>query len=717
MATLVLTSVGTAIGGPVGGALGGLLGQAFDTQLFGIGPRKGPRLDDLKVQTSSYGTQIPRLYGRMRVAGTVVWATDLKEGEAIEGGGKGGPEIVRYHYSCSFAVALSSRPIRSIGRVWADGKLIRGAAGDLKVKGSFRWTRGDEGQAADPLIASLEGQGGTPAYRGLALAIFEDLALAEFGERIPVLTFEVVADDGPVDLSAIVGDVSEGLVTVGPEEGPTPVAGFAAFGSDRRAAIEGLADMAPGAAIVGPMGPLRVLEVGDELGWSTDGKTYPARGEWSQDGAASLPAGLAIRYHDPDRDYQAGEMRAAMPGGRGELAFDSAAALTAGEAKRWAGQALARRWAGRDRLSLRLPPDFFDLEPGDRLQIGWRTGCWQVEDLTIERFAVLADCRRIPGSVGAALADGGRAIAQADLPLGRSTIRMFDIPDVAGLGDGKLRLHAAVSSAGGFKGVPLTTVIAGQAGPDGVAVRRARLGFAETVLAEAPAELVDVASTVVVALVDPAQVLLNADADGLDAGANLCMLGREVLQFGRADDLGGGRYRLSQFLRGRRGTEAAIGGHAVGETFIMLDRDALVPLAFDRQLIGQPVEASAHGVADDDADPPSYVEWLGDAANRALSPCYFRVDREDGLRLEWTSRSRAQWSWTDEVSDEPSGRFTVTLNGSGGQVFRTVNESEVTLSAEEMAALGTGPVDVSVVAVGTFANSSPLVAQFDNTGS
>lgn len=58
----------------------------------------------------------------------------------------------------------------------------------------------------------------------------------------------------------------------------------------------------------------------------------------------------------------------------------------------------------------------------------------------------------------------------------------------------------------------------------------------------------------------------------------------------------------------------------------------------------------------------------------------------------------------------------MTLNGSGGQVFRTVDESEVTLSAEEMAALGTGPVDVSVIAVGTFANSSPLVAQFDNMG-
>jgi len=114
MATLVLTAVGTAIAGPAGAALGSLVGQAIDTQLFGPGPRRGPRLDDLKLQTSSYGTPIPRLFGTMRVAGTVVWATDLREQEEIEGGGKGSPETVHYNYSCSFAVAMSSRPIRRI---------------------------------------------------------------------------------------------------------------------------------------------------------------------------------------------------------------------------------------------------------------------------------------------------------------------------------------------------------------------------------------------------------------------------------------------------------------------------------------------------------------------------------------------------------------------------------------------------------------------------
>lgn len=66
MATLVLSTVGNALGGPVGGAIGALIGQSIDNQLLGSASR-GPRLGDLKVQSSAYGTQIPRIYGSMRV--------------------------------------------------------------------------------------------------------------------------------------------------------------------------------------------------------------------------------------------------------------------------------------------------------------------------------------------------------------------------------------------------------------------------------------------------------------------------------------------------------------------------------------------------------------------------------------------------------------------------------------------------------------------------
>lgn len=80
MATLVLTVVGGIVGGPIGAAIGAAVGNVIDREvLFAPKGRQGPRLSDLRLQTSSYGTQVPKIFGTMRVAGSVIWATDLKE--------------------------------------------------------------------------------------------------------------------------------------------------------------------------------------------------------------------------------------------------------------------------------------------------------------------------------------------------------------------------------------------------------------------------------------------------------------------------------------------------------------------------------------------------------------------------------------------------------------------------------------------------------------
>ena len=52
--------------------------------------------------------------------------------------------------------------------------------------------------------------------------------------------------------------------------------------------------------------------------------------------------------------------------------------------------------------------------------------------------------------------------------------------------------------------------------------------------------------------------LQHAGDAALLAGANAAMLGAELIQFGRAEPLGQGRYRLSRLLRGRGGSDDAI---------------------------------------------------------------------------------------------------------------------------------------------------------------
>ncbi|MDZ4065277.1 MAG: glycoside hydrolase TIM-barrel-like domain-containing protein [Tabrizicola sp.] len=207
MATLVLGAVGTAIGGAFGGAIlgfsgaaiggfiGSTVGSVVDSWIVSsLAPAQrieGARLDTLRITSATEGAVISRLYGRMRIGGNIIWATDFREETktTTQGGGKGGGggkvKTTEYLYYASFAVALCEGPITGIGRVWADGKAM-----DMTGV-TWRWYPGNEVQTADPFIAAKMGAANTPAYRGTAYVVFEDLALATFGNRLPQLSFEV----------------------------------------------------------------------------------------------------------------------------------------------------------------------------------------------------------------------------------------------------------------------------------------------------------------------------------------------------------------------------------------------------------------------------------------------------------------------------------------------------------------------------------------------
>lgn len=228
MASLVLSAGGAAAGGAlfgqagaVGGRLAGALaGNLLDHALFGAGggsvrtrALEGPRLAALDIMASSEGAPIPRAYGRVRLSGQVIWATRLQEvistrsestggGGGGKGGGGGGgaaaaPATVTtttaYSYFANFAVGLCEGPIGQVLRAWADGKPLDLATVTMRVH------RGGGDQEPDPLIVAKEGESGTPAYRGLAYVVFERLPLANFGNRIPQLSFEIVNPVGRLE--------------------------------------------------------------------------------------------------------------------------------------------------------------------------------------------------------------------------------------------------------------------------------------------------------------------------------------------------------------------------------------------------------------------------------------------------------------------------------------------------------------------------------------
>jgi hypothetical protein len=198
MATLLLSTAGAALGSLFGGfgliagrAVGALAGYALDQALFGSRRTvEGARLADLSVQSSREGAVVPRIYGRARIAGQIIWATEFEEVISTEregGKGSGGGTTVRtFSYFANVAIGLCEGPIARIGRVWADGKPF-----DLSGVVHRIYT-GTEDQNPDSLIEAKQEPGAAPAYRGLAYIVFEQLPLEDFGNRIPQLAFEVV---------------------------------------------------------------------------------------------------------------------------------------------------------------------------------------------------------------------------------------------------------------------------------------------------------------------------------------------------------------------------------------------------------------------------------------------------------------------------------------------------------------------------------------------
>ncbi|MDX1922686.1 MAG: phage tail protein [Alphaproteobacteria bacterium] len=215
MASLVLTIGGSAlgnallpgIGGALLGGIGAYVGGQIDNAVFGSSHIKGPRLENLKIQDSTYGKSIPVVYGNARIAGNVIWTSDLIETlSSDQVGGKGGStsaSVQRASYSVDCAIAIgmgmAGASIGNIRTIWADSKIIYSdGRWNANVIADAEFYTGTETQNPSPLMEGYLGVGNVPAYRGVAYAVFHRLQLANFGNRLPNMTFECYPADASV---------------------------------------------------------------------------------------------------------------------------------------------------------------------------------------------------------------------------------------------------------------------------------------------------------------------------------------------------------------------------------------------------------------------------------------------------------------------------------------------------------------------------------------
>lgn len=681
MATLVFSAVGTLIGGPIGGAIGALAGRQVDSMIFAPAARQGPRLTELTLSASSYGLGVPRHYGRVRAGGQVIWATDLVEQKNRQGGGKGRPATVTYAYSASFAVAVSSRPIAGVGRIWADGKLLRGSAGDLKVGGTVRIYQGRADQDPDPLLAAAEGPR-CPAYRGLAYVVFENLQLADYGNRIPALSFEILSDTGQLGLQTMLEPVIADCAAAVPLDG---VDGLTVEGSpaellnqvgalfplscdanDKLLTIRAERDSSAPVALPDPTVPQEKDSFGQQSGFVRSRSLV------------AEPAFTVLRYYDPDRDYQPGSQRAAAASLAGqERVLELPATVTADAARRLIDAAVKRQAWSRHALSWRISQLDPAIRPGSLVVAPNEPGQWRVRSWEWRSDGTELRLERVtptwPGPAGST--DPGRAGLGQDIVQGSTMLVAFELPWDGNPATPLPRVYAAAAARdGAWSGAGLFADSGdGALLPIGATARSAAvMGTSLTPLAAGSPLLFDRSASVTVQLVDPAMDLPEATLRQLSQGANQALLGEEVFQFAWATPLGGGRWRLAGLLRGRGGTEVGIAGHLPGEAFVLLDGQ---PAALDLGGIGAAETLRIAAVGLGDQTPVYSRVSLAGIGWRPLNPVHgtasLRLD--GGLVLGWTRRARGSLRWDDGMElpiNEQREAYLVEFGPPGAPVAR-----------------------------------------------
>lgn len=386
---------------------------------------------------------------------------------------------------------------------------------------------------------------------------------------------------------------------------------------------------------------------------------------------------VEVSFYDTSREYQPGVQRVRREAAAvvDQQAF--ACAMTPDEAKGLAARLLARSEARRWQLGVRLPWRHVSVRPGDTVTFEDQPGLWRVRQARFESFIVNLELEREAGAVAVPSAsDGGRIAAFDAQPVGQTMLAVLDLPALPGDPVATPRLWVAgAGNAAGWRRAPLEVstdggesyVLAGTlAGPT-------PMGTCLTPLQPGPADHWDRINSVEVALLSDSLWLEGRSEASVVAGANLALVGAEIIQFSTAEQLGPGRFRLSGLLRGRLGTEAAIASHAAGEQFVLLDQASM--LAFDastdavgRSLLFRPAGSGDAGVE------ASQILPVGRAL-RPLAPAHLVLTETRGeVTANWIRRSRLGFGWTDFV-DAPlseaneSYRVEVALDG---RLVRTV---------------------------------------------
>lgn len=178
-------------------------------------------MSDTGIPNSGYTVPIPEVFGsESRTISTLIWANQIREKQDVvlanqtSGGGKAGTTSVtstttKFFYFADFAVMFCKGPIVGFTNLRANGKVL---STEFIEKYCVLYM-GTATQLPDSTISDAIGLNNTPAYRGRVYAVFTNVPLEDFGNRIPEISGFVQSPI--VTVGAMIDNLMSRIPTVG----------------------------------------------------------------------------------------------------------------------------------------------------------------------------------------------------------------------------------------------------------------------------------------------------------------------------------------------------------------------------------------------------------------------------------------------------------------------------------------------------------------------
>jgi hypothetical protein len=416
-----------------------------------------------------------------------------------------------------------------------------------------------------------------------------------------------------------------------------------------------------------------------------------------------LPYEVSFAFSDGGADYRrSAAYSRRLVGGSSRCASAELAVVTDGSAaERRAEICLQDLWAGRESAEFALPLSRLLLVPGDvvALTLNSRRRLFEVREVVETQQRNVKATSIDPGVFDQPLAQPVRRAPAVPAAIGPVHALLLDLPLLKGEEPPVLTRLAVFAD-------PWPGAVAIWSSVDGLSFERLATALAPSIVGETldplplgPTSRFDRHSRVRVRLYGG--TLASVSDNVLLGGANAAALQRtdgawEVLQFGNAELVAENTYELSRLLRGREGSEWAMGNPTpAGAPFVLLD-DHVVPIARGLNALGRSVTLRIVA-ADRDRGDPAAVEILATPQPTALlplSPGHLRARRTpDGLVLSWIRRTRLD-AHNPQIEELPLGEareaYTVDVLD-GADVVRSYETDTPSLlypAADEIADFG-----------------------------